>query len=1313
MKRILCMLLVICMVFSFMPHTAFAVQEAQQENAEILSTEGEILTARDLADEEKPLNVLQSPALTAPELPENAISGITPLGENQLNSDPSPSIRYWISQEGYGDAISGNAIAGKRYYFNYEIYDSVSGEYWDSLVSDDYEVTVTLYDPDGETIYSQTNNTDSFWVSTIFFDPGVYYYEVSLTGVFSYTDGSEISFTYGLDFTIVEDDSIYDNCQIHVSPTSVTMDPGGSQTVSVWATGDFDGSLFRWESGNESVATCAWGSRTDLRTYDLTVNGHSSGSTTVTLYYLHNVTEEVLDSVTLSVTVSGSSSSNFTVTFEAEGGSNVPSPVSASPGSVITIPSNVPTFSTVGRMFTHWEAIDSMGNTISVYPGGSLAVIEDLEFYACWLDAMEIDIYSTFGSDVSRSDSWDMNFPGQYYYYCFNPGGSASLPITYEFLGTGTIDSYIHLYNESGEEIASNDDGAGINNQFKLTYTFEDNNLYYIKVRLWSSSNVGTISFSVSCLTGAEVEDHTVSFTVDNGTGAPASQTVTHGSTFTIPATVPTSNTFGNYFSCWVGWENGDTIGTFFPGDQVTVTGDINFDAMMVSPDELDLSSLLGTTEPMSMSETIYFSNQEIFYYFYPGGSATLPVTYRFEGLGSVDNRVYIYNARGDQIAYDDDSGTNTQFLLEREFTDNELYYLKVRMYSANTGELPYEITCLTDAPVVTLSYSDPYSSTVRTDEGFMSGTMYIVDEIPFHVGHTFLGWGTEDSDEVVWIPGDEISISEDTTIYAKYQNAVAISPTTTFVEQAVTPFFTGGHYWFTYTPRVSTSYQVQDVDSGSDTYVVIYDANETLLAENDDNEDFAFRVASQMSSNNTYYIGVATYDAPATFHFLVDRGYRITYNANGGTNAPAQTYVYSEMGGTLTEDVPTREGYRFLGWATSASATAARYASGEQVDIDTNTTLYAVWREQSLDCEHEFGDWVVTIEPTCTEPGEETRTCTLCGEPETREVEPLGHNYRDGECTRCHEEDPNPAPEGLIRLAGANRYATGFAIADQLKENMGVDQFRCVVVAYGLNFPDALTGSYLASVKSAPILLTDPSVDSQVLSYLRTNLVAGGQVYILGGEAAVSRTFEVAAQSMGFSVTRLKGAGRYETNLAILREAGVNADDEILIATGTNYADSLSASATGLPMLLVGTSLTDSQREFLQGTSKRFVILGGTGAVNAAVEAELNRIGSAVRVKGSNRYLTSVLIANRYFANTQAAVLAYAQGFPDGLCGGPLAMSMGAPLILTSNESPDAADGYIRNISSGAVTGGTGRISDDTVREIFDLPDDTPIPKR
>ena len=346
---------------------------------------------------------------------------------------------------------------------------------------------------------------------------------------------------------------------------------------------------------------------------------------------------------------------------------------------------------------------------------------------------------------------------------------------------------------------------------------------------------------------------------------------------------------------------------------------------------------------------------------------------------------------------------------------------------------------------------------------------------------------------------------------------------------------------------------------------------------------------------------------------------------------------------------------------------------------------------------------------------------CDVCGAVMGEHAAAEGsHNcaYCGGRVTDCTDEDIDAFCDvcgevlAILRLSGSNRYATGVAIAEQLKANMGVEQFETVIVAYGQNFPDALTGSYLAAVKSAPILLTEPSQDAALLRYLRDNLVEGGKVYILGGTSAVSEGFEMGARNLGFDVQRLKGAGRYETNLAILAEAGVNTTDEVLIATGKGFADSLSASATGLPMLLVDKNLTDAQKAFLVTTSCRFVILGGTGAVSAEVEAELSEIGTVTRVKGSGRYETSVAIACRYFENPRAAVLAYAQGFPDGLCGGPLALSMGAPLILTSNEACQVADDYIDGITTGAVTGGTGRISDDTVREIFDLPADAPIVK-
>lgn len=97
-------------------------------------------------------------------------------------------------------------------------------------------------------------------------------------------------------------------------------------------------------------------------------------------------------------------------------------------------------------------------------------------------------------------------------------------------------------------------------------------------------------------------------------------------------------------------------------------------------------------------------------------------------------------------------------------------------------------------------------------------------------------------------------------------------------------------------------------------------------------------------------------------------------------------------------------------------------------------------------------------------------------------------------------------------------------------------------------------------------------------------------------------------------------------------------------------------------------------------------------------------------RVAGSSRYETSVLVAERFVQNPNAVILAYAKNFPDGLCGGPMAYALGAPLILTDNSGYSTADAYVSGIAAGIVVGGNGLISDEVAREIFDLAADAVI---
>ena len=73
---------------------------------------------------------------------------------------------------------------------------------------------------------------------------------------------------------------------------------------------------------------------------------------------------------------------------------------------------------------------------------------------------------------------------------------------------------------------------------------------------------------------------------------------------------------------------------------------------------------------------------------------------------------------------------------------------------------------------------------------------------------------------------------------------------------------------------------------------------------------------------------------------------YTLTYNANGGSNAPASQKVKENTGFYLSNSKPTRSGYTFLGWSKDKYATSASYSPGAGVKTSSNITLYAVWKK-------------------------------------------------------------------------------------------------------------------------------------------------------------------------------------------------------------------------------------------------------------------------------------------------------------------------------------------------------------------------------
>ena len=77
---------------------------------------------------------------------------------------------------------------------------------------------------------------------------------------------------------------------------------------------------------------------------------------------------------------------------------------------------------------------------------------------------------------------------------------------------------------------------------------------------------------------------------------------------------------------------------------------------------------------------------------------------------------------------------------------------------------------------------------------------------------------------------------------------------------------------------------------------------------------------------------------------------YVVSFDANGGTSKIPSQNKEKKVNLTLTNSIPQRYGYKFLGWSTDKNATEPEYYPGGLFTVDQNTTLYAVWeRDESV----------------------------------------------------------------------------------------------------------------------------------------------------------------------------------------------------------------------------------------------------------------------------------------------------------------------------------------------------------------------------
>lgn len=276
--------------------------------------------------------------------------------------------------------------------------------------------------------------------------------------------------------------------------------------------------------------------------------------------------------------------------------------------------------------------------------------------------------------------------------------------------------------------------------------------------------------------------------------------------------------------------------------------------------------------------------------------------------------------------------------------------------------------------------------------------------------------------------------------------------------------------------------------------------------------------------------------------------------------------------------------------------------------------------------------------------------------------------------------------------LDGQNRFYTSASIAQEYNYTKSVD---AVILAFGNDFPDALSGSMISNKYKAPILLCGKTEDetSAALNFIKSNLSSSKTVYILGGTGGIELDVENSLKSYGYTVKRISGEDRFDTNIKVIDELDPSKGTPVVIASGDNFPDALSissaAASKGYPLMLSSKdSLTENaKRKLLAINPSKLYIVGGTASISEKNIDEMKDLlnlssSDVIRLAGENRYETSLKIAEFFNLNSDTAIIANGENFPDALSGSALAALKSSPIILVDNEDVSKQKTFINNSS-------------------------------
>lgn len=664
-------------------------------------------------------------------------------------------------------------------------------------------------------------------------------------------------------------------------------------------------------------------------------------------------------SLTLRSKIANQSGTSYTVSYNANGGSTTPSSST----------------STYTYQQTYWNT-NSSGTGTNYTPGGSYTINSDLDLYAVWSGSRAAvtlaSAISKANGTASRKVTFDANGgtcstasldSTATVTYAFNKWAAGSASGTQYSAGTSFTPSGNTTMYATWTPTTGSYGAVTLPTATRTGYTFKG----------WatsSSATSGTAAGSSYTPTGDvtlyatwQLNSWTVSYNANGHGTAPASQTKKYGTNLTLQSFIAQQT--GTGYTVSFNANNGTST-----PDSLTSTLTYDQTYWNTKADGSGTNYTSGGTYSTNAAATLYAIWKTT------SGSVTLPSAISRNNSEEAGFKV-TFNANGGSCATTELTAVNTR---KYTFSKWAAGSTTGTTYSAGASYAPTAATTM-------------YATWT---ESVTNGSITL--PTPTRTGHTFKGWATSSSATSGTAAGASYTPTAETTLYATWQiNTWTVSYNTN--GHGTTPAAQTKTYGQTLTlqpfisQQTATGHTVSFNKNGgtttpsSITSNIYYNQSSWNTASNGSGDSYSSQGSYTANTGATLYAiwnssnGSITLPAAITRSDSTETGFKVSFNANGGTCSTSElsatntrkytfkqwaagstsgtgynagtsftptgattmyaTWTESVTNGSITLPVPTRNGYTFMGWATSASA------SGGVTDTYTpssNVTLYATW---------------------------------------------------------------------------------------------------------------------------------------------------------------------------------------------------------------------------------------------------------------------------------------------------------------------------------------------------------------------------------